>query len=391
MHNTQPTMSPLNPFPWYAHMREHNPVYFDEETGGWHVFTYSDVQRVLSDYDVFSSQRGRDSQHAENPLGASMISQDPPRHRQLRTLATQAFTPRAVAQLEPRITAITNALLDAVAAQGSMDVIADLAVPLPVIVIAEMLGIPVADRERFKLWSDAIVQGTHSAAAGAASTSLGANWYGEMMAYFQRMIALRQQEPRDDLITDLLAAQTDGQHLTMSEVLGFCILLLIAGNETTTNLIGNAILCFNEHPELQDRLRQAPELLPAALEEVLRYRSPVQSMFRVTTQPVELSGQTIPANAWVTAWIGSANRDPAQFPEPDRFDSTRTPNRHIAFGYGIHFCLGAPLARLEARVALNAMLARLRHIRLADTANLAALGGNIVFGVTHLPITFEQY
>ena len=209
-----------------------------------------------------------------------------------------------------------------------------------------------------------------------------------MVGYFLGMIEQRRQQPRDDLISGLTEAQVEGEHLTAQELLGFCILLLIAGNETTTNLIGNAILAFDEQPEAQEQLRNAPKLLPSAIEEALRYRSPVQSMFRVAAREVELGGQTIPEDAWIVAWIGSANRDGAQFPDPDRFDMARTPNRHVAFGHGIHFCIGAPLARLEARIALGALLERTRDLRVAPDAHLEALGGNIVFGVQQLPVTF---
>lgn len=373
-----PTRSPLDPFPWYAQMRATAPIL--ALNGTWHAFGYDDVQRVLSDFEVFSSERSS----TDSPLGASIISLDPPRHRQLRAIVTQAFTPRTVAQLEPRIRDITGALLERVAEQGRMDVITDLAVPLPVTVIAELLGIPLADQDRFKLWSDALVQG----ARAAATTALGTDWYQDMVAYFQRIIAQRRAAPQDDLISALLAAQVDGEYLSPRELIGFCILLLIAGNETTTNLIGNALWTFDEHPEVMDKLHAEPALLPGAIEEVLRYRSPVQSMFRVTKQEVTLSGQTIPANAWVIPWIGSANRDPQHFPNPDAFDITRMPNRHLACGYGIHFCLGAPLARLEARVALEALLARFTHIQRDRSVELEPLGGTVVFGVHHLPMTF---
>jgi cytochrome P450 len=380
------TAAQLNPFPWYAQMRANAPVWHDTARGLWHVFRYDDVQRVLSDHAAFSSERGGGS---SDPLATSMISLDPPRHRQLRALVTQAFTPRAVSRLESRIAAITDDLIDAVAPRGTMDVIADLAYPLPVIVIAELLGVPSADRAQFKLWSDAIVQGMHSEAAQAATAAMGANWYLSMVDYFQRMIAARRAEPRDDLISSLIAAQVEGVHLTMQELLGFCILLLIAGNETTTNLIGNAILCFDEHPHVIPQLRDAPELLPGAIEEVLRYRSPVQSMFRTTTGEVAIGSTTIPADAPMVAWIGAANRDPTQFPDADRFDIARAPNRHIAFGHGVHFCLGAPLARLEARIALGVMLHQLPNLRRVPEAPLEGLGGGIVYGVQSLSVTFD--
>jgi cytochrome P450 len=366
----------LNPFPWYRFMRESQPIRYEPRYGGWQVFRYDEVLRVLSDYAVFSSAFG-----GQGPLGSSLISLDPPRHRQLRNLVTQAFTPRAVAQLSGRITAIVNDLLDRVIAAGRMDVIDDFAYPLPVIVIAEMLGIPQEDRQRFKIWSDAVV--------GASYPEEG-NPQAEMSAYFLNMIEQRRHEAKDDLITALLNAQIDGQHLNQQELLGFCVLLLVAGNETTTNLIGNAFLCFDEHPEVMEQLRAEPALMPGAIEEVLRYRSPVQFMYRRAIADIALDGHNIRAGQEVLAWIGSANRDERQFPNPDLFDIKRTPNRHIAFGHGIHFCVGAPLARLESKIALTLMLERLQEIKRVRSVPLQATGSAVVYGVQHLPITFER-
>ncbi len=256
----------LNPFPWYRSMREARPVYYNPQYRFWQVFRYDDVQRVLSDYTSFSSAFGGGGQ-GRDPLSSSLISMDPPRHRQLRNLVTQAFTPRSVAQLSERITAIINALLDQVAARGHMDIVDDLSYPLPVIVIAEMLGIPQEDRERFKVWSDAVVGATYSERG---------NPQAEMSEYFLDMIQQRGREPQNDLISALLDAQIDGQHLNQRELLGFCILLLVAGNETTTNLIGNALLCFDEHPEVMEELRAdrfsicIAELLPISPSEIMR-------------------------------------------------------------------------------------------------------------------------
>jgi cytochrome P450 len=369
----------LNPFPWYRQMRASAPLHYDPSYQIWTAFRYPDVQRVLSDYEAFSSasERGHNS---SDPLDASLISLDPPRHRQLRSLVTQAFTPRSVAQLSGRITSIVTTLLDQVAKSGSMDIMDDLATPLPVIVIAELLGIPQKDRARFKAWSDAVV---------GIQRSDGWSLRGEMSAYFLQMIEQRRADPQDDLISALLDAQVEGAHLTRQELLGFCILLLVAGNETTTHLIGNALLCFDEYPEALEQLYSDTSLLPGAIEEVLRYRSPVQMMFRRAIADVALSGQQIHAGQWLIAQIGSANRDEAQFPNADQFDIRRTPNRHLAFGHGIHFCLGAPLARLEARLALTALLERFRAIRRIRDVPLEPLGSSIVFGMKHLPITFQ--
>ncbi len=274
----EPDAEAHNPFPWYEWMRRESPVHVDPQSGALSVFGYDDVQRVLSDFEAFSSERGR--REGSSALGASLISSDPPRHRQLRNLVTQAFTPRAVALLAPRITAIIDELLDQVAAAGRMDFIEDLAYPLPVIVIAEMLGIPASGRAQFRRWSDAIVSPGAAPAPGQPSFM---DAQREMAMYFGRLIAERGAEPRDDLISHLVAAEIDGQRLSAIELIGFCVLLLVAGNETTTNLLGNAILCFDEQPGAYERLREQPGLIPDAVEEVLRYRSPVQSMFRSAT------------------------------------------------------------------------------------------------------------
>lgn len=374
----------LDPFPWYRTMRASAPVRYDPGRGGWGIFRYDDVQEALSNHAVFSSQFHGDAPlHANAPIAASMISTDPPRHRQLRSLVTQAFTPRAIEALTPRIGAIVDELLGAALPAGRFDAIHDLGEPLPVIVIAEMLGIPTADRERFKLWSDAIV----SLAGGAEMSGFAAQ--RELVAYFMGIIERRRREPGDDLISGLLQAEIDGERLALPELLGFCALLLVAGNETTTNLIGNALLCFAERPELWARLRAEPALVPQAIEEVIRFRSPVQAMFRVTTQAVELGGRRIPAHAGVVAYIGSGNHDEARFVEPDRFDLDRQPNRHLGFGHGIHYCLGAPLARLEGRIALTALLERVSAVRRADDAPLEALPSPIVYGVRRLPLAVE--
>ncbi len=382
----------LDPFPFYAMMRASMPVAYDSNRGFAAVFGYDDVLRVLSDSTSFSSEFG-----GAGPLGQSLISVDPPRHRQLRNLVNQAFTPRAVAALAPRISAIVAELLDQVAPTGRMDVIEDLAYPLPVIVIAELLGIPSERRAEFKRWSDAIVTGErHRSQPGQAQPEqrgLGGGYMSaqaEMSAYFREVIAARRRDPGQDLISALLGAEIDGQRLSEQELLGFCILLLVAGNETTTNLIGNALLCFDETPGVYERLQAQPELIPSAVEETLRYRSPVQAMFRIVKQDTVLGEQRLPAGTRMLAWIGSANRDEAQFPQADRFELDRAPNRHLAFGHGIHFCLGAPLARLEARIALEGMTVRLGNLRRVRDVELETFGGPVVFGVRSLPVTFTM-
>jgi cytochrome P450 len=375
----------LDPFPQYEKMRESAPVFQDEASGSWHVFRYDDVQRVLSEHGTFSSRMGGDDPSETGQLfAASLITADPPRHRQLRSLVTQAFTPKAVDALAPRISALTEELLDGIASQGSADLIAELAYPLPVIVIAELMGIPAEDRDRFKHWSDVIVSQTQTGAQTADHSSTNR----EMTEYFLTLIEYRRRQPGTDLISNLLVAEIDGQKLSVAELLGFCSLLLVAGNETTTNLIGNAVLSFTEQPGTMERLRAGPSLLPHAIEEVLRYRSPVQSMYRVTATDTTLGDVHVPAGAPLVAWIGSANRDERQFREPEQFDIDRTPNRHLAFGHGIHFCLGAPLARLEARIALQGILDRLPGLTLAPGARLERMDSTIIYGVKELPVSW---
>jgi cytochrome P450 len=380
----------LNPFDLYQTMRQTNPVYHDPQRGSWNFFRYEDVQRVLSDYESFSSQfMKKRSLLPTQPFAAAIISTDPPRHRQLRSLVTQAFTPRAVEALAPRITEIVNEHLERMTSVHAMDVIDDLAYPLPVIVIAELLGVPSQDRPRFKRWSDYAV----AAANFGTNVDLKKFMSAEMMEmgrYFKNMIDKRKKLPGDDLISGLLDASIDGKHLSEIELLGFCVLLLVAGNETTTNLLGNAMLSLAEQPAAWQELRAHPDLIPQAIEETLRYRSPVQAMFRVTAKEMIYNGQKLPANAPVVAWIGSANHDEDQFPQPEQFNIQRTPNKHIGFGSGIHYCLGAPLARLEAKIALGGMLDRFATFSLAPGTIVERTPSLIVYGLRCLPITFNQ-
>ena len=379
----------LDPFPLYETMRREQALYHDPQRGNWNVFGYEDVQRVLSDYESFSSQfRGDRPAQSDQPFAASLITTDPPRHRQLRNLVTQAFTPRAVEALAPRIREIVDERLDEVIPTGKMDMIHDLGYPLPTIVIAELLGIPTQDRDKFKRWSDYAVQSANFGTSIDYEKFMGPEMM-EMGMYFMQMIEQRRQTPQDDLITGLLNASIEGQHLDQIELLGFCVLLLVAGNETTTNLIGNAMLTFAERPDMWQRLREDPSLVPSAIEEVLRFRSPVQAMFRHSAREVELHDQVIPANAPVIAWIGAANHDGRVFADPEEVDITRSPNKHLAFGNGIHYCLGAPLARLEAKIALESLLKHIEHFEVAPGAELIRQPSLIVYGLENLPVTFS--
>ena len=348
-----------NPFPLYRVMRRVAPVFHNRRHGLWMLFDFESVKRALHDPEAFSSRAG--------PPGGKpldwLIFQDPPLHTKLRGIIMRTFTPRAIAELEPRIRALVRGLLDHAIGRGAMDVAADLAIPLPIMVIADMLGIPEAEREPLRRWSDAILGLSDVVAGGETAERVVATFRAasaEMAPFVARLLEERRASPRNDLLTRLVEAEVDGDRLSGKDVLDFFHLLLLAGSETTTNLIGSAIVCFSDHPEQLARLRGAPELLPAAIEEVLRFRSPVQIVFRQTKRDVEVRGRTIPGGQLVLAVIGSANRDPRQFRDPGRFEITRDPNGHVAFGHGIHFCIGAPLARLEARIALSEFLERVK-------------------------------
>lgn len=371
----------LNPFDGYAYMREHHPIYEDEQ-GVWHVFCYEDVKEVLSNYAIFSSKRSGDIE-AYDPISASLISQDPPRHRLLRSLVSQAFTPKAIAALQPRIQEITKELFHHLHESASPDFVKQFSYPLPVIVIAELLGVPSSDQERFKEWSDAIVTGSHALENGEEITYDNAQQ--EMIEYFSQIISSRKKSPKDDLISRLLEAQIDGEALSHMDILGFCILLLVAGNETTTNLLSNAIYTFHNYPDVWHQLKANPELTDQAVEETLRYRSPVQNMSRLTISETVLSGRILPPGKFVVAWIGSANRDDRVFPQANEFILTRTNLRHVAFGHGIHFCLGAPLARLEASIALRYML-DVDFQFVVDEKRSELINSNFVYGFSRMPL-----
>jgi cytochrome P450 len=376
-----------NPYPWYCMMRSTSPLFYDEQMKMWLVLSYQNVQQVLLDTAHFSSQRP-----GIGVIGSSFVAMDPPRHRQLRSLVNQAFTPRTVALLESRIRTLVCRLLDRVGGTGQMEVLADLANPLPTIVIAELLGVPSTNVEQFKEWTHRIINEAVNVLAGKQAPGQGRMAQEELMAYFLEMIEERRRFPKDDLISLLLAAEIDGERLSTSDIQVTSILLLLAGNETTTYLISNALLCLTEYPETLKALEIDSTLIPMALEEVLRYRPPIKAITRIAAVDTHFSGADIKAGDLVRPVVASANRDEAIFTDPELFQIQRTPNRHLSFGHGIHFCLGAPLARLESKVALEVMLQQLTRIERDPDRPLDLVTGKEVSmsAIASLPLIFSQ-
>ncbi|GAA4707318.1 cytochrome P450 [Brevibacillus fulvus] len=376
----------IHPFPVYNRLRQTTPVRYDETRSCWDVFRYDDVHAVLKDPAAFSSRRALAVREKE-----TILTMDPPRHNQMRSLVNKAFTPKVVNDLGPRIAAITDELLDSVLSQGRMDIVHDFAVPLPVIVIAELLGVPPEDRHLFKEWSDVLVKGpeqnTDEEFRQVIDEKIKAT--DELTAYFTKIISQRRTETAEDLISILLRSEIEGQKLSDEEVISFSILLLAAGNETTTNLITNGVRRLTEDPQLQQRLSQTPEDIPAFIEEVLRYYPPVQAIGRVATRDIEIGGQRIKAGDQVVSWVASANRDETKFDNPDQFILERKPNSHLSFGFGIHFCLGAPLARLEGQIAIRKMMERMKEIQLQSGIQLTPIPSPFVYGVKEFPVSFR--
>jgi cytochrome P450 len=379
-----------NPYLAYEQMRRHSPLFHLSAVNLWMILDFEGVKQALADHEAFSSDLSHASGHG-NP-GEWFIFFDPPRHTKLRALISKAFTPRVVAGLEPRIRELSRQLIDQNIERGEMDLAVDFAVPLPMRVIAEMLGVPPAEWPRYKRWSDGILKLANTVNRDEEAIRTVEEYRAitaEMRAFLPELIAQRRSLHQEDLLSRLVDAEVDGEKLTSEEVLGFAQLLLVGGQETTANLINNAILCLIENPDQRARLESAPSLLPSAIEEVLRYRSPLQWMPRATRRPVELHGQTIPAGQLVLAVIGAANRDPRQFHDAGSFDIGRDPNPHLAFGHGIHSCLGAPLARMEARIALTEFLGRVKGFELADDKPWEPRKAQFVHGPSSLPIRFR--
>ena len=391
-----------NPFPIFAALRERDPVHWSDALGGWVLTRYRDVRQVLNDAR-FSADRitpFRDhlqpnarAQVAEllKTLGLWTVFNDPPEHTRRRSLLNKAFTPRAVMALRPLIERIVAHLISRVAERGEMDLIAAFAYPLPASVIAGMIGVPIEDLDRFKTWSDDIASFVGSALATPDKRARGERGAREMSAYFRGVIADHRKRPREDILSGLLAAEESGTGLSEDELVASCILLLFAGHETTTNLLGNGMLALLRHPEAVAALRRDTALAQSVVEEMLRYDGPTQAMTRIALENVRLdeASPVIRAGDRVFALLNAANRDPQVFADPERFDVARGDSRHLSFGFGIHFCLGAPLARLEGQIAVKALVERLPDLTLAiDEPEWS--DSFVLRGVKALPVRFQS-
>ena len=373
-----------DPYPVYRALRETHPVFYSPQGRFWAISRYDDVLEALGRPEMFSSRRSLGEPALDDPSAymPMIVILDPPRHDVLRALVSRAFTPRRIAALEPRIRAITAELIDGFITHGRCDLFRELSAPLPTIVIAELLGVPPADREMFKEKSRAIASSVSPGKAGGSAVAAF-----ELAAYLGEMFDEKRRRPGDDLMSALLAAEIDGRRLERPELLGFAFLLLFAGNETTTNLISNATVLLDRFPDQRRLLADNPGLIPTAVEELLRFDSPVQGVDRIVAADVRVHGQELRRGDKVFLVLASANRDERCIPDPERFDVRRSPNHHLSFGLGSHFCLGASLARLEARVVWEELLARVADFKVAGPTE--RLRSGIFRGLLALPIEFE--
>ena len=390
-----------DPYPIYHQLREEDPVHWSDVWGCWVLTRYADVVAVLRDYRRFTNV-GRiasfldqlpESVRAQiRPLydnfTVGMPNTDPPEHTRVRGLVNTAFTARVVEGMRPRVQEIVDGLLNQAENGDAMEVIGSFAYPLPAIVIAETLGVPAEDRDQFKEWSDDIVafHGTGRPHIETIMKSTAALL--ETKAWLLRLIEARRKQPEDDLISALVAAEQRGDMLSETEMVATCITLLTAGHETTTGLIGNGLLALLRHPEQLRKLRENPDLIGTAVEEFLRFDTSFLRAWRLTAEDVEIGGKQIPQGQTLSLMLGAANRDPAQFDNPDQLDITREPNLHTSFGWGIHFCAGAPLARREAEIAFTTLLCRFPHMKL-DEEGVEWQLNNTFHNLKSLPVILQ--
>lgn len=383
-----------DPYPMYGLLRGRCPVYRAEQSNTWVLSRYADVESALLDPGTYSSASGvvptPDGMQITEQLMPMMLMMDPPRHGELRSLVSKAFTARRVAGMADTVQAVTDELLGSLEDEPGCDFVKEFAGPLPAMVIADLLGVPRADRDQFRAWSTTLVQ------ANPLQDLSGLELAGPAVAaaaslydYFSAFLDDRRSTPRDDLISALVQAEVNGERLTNEELLGFCLLLLVAGHETTSNLLGNSAVVLAEHPRARRRMADNPTLIAPAIEELLRYDSPVQGLSRTLAHDVTLHGQTMREGENVLLLFGSANRDERAFPSAGRFDIDRKPDHQVAFGRGIHFCLGAALARMEARTALESVLRRWPDWEV-DHAAATRLYSGPIRGYGSLPITWTR-
>ena len=376
-----------DPYPVYRELRVHARVYRNDALGFWALSRYDDVLAAFKDPQTFSNAQGvslERSSTGDASAVASFLAMDPPRHDQLRALVSRGFTPRRVTDLEPRMRELTKHYIDSFIAAGRCDIVQDFAAKLPMDVVSELLGVPQADRDRLRHWADTVLhreEGSPEIPAAAIQAT------GQLLMYFRELVADRRQHRRSDLPSALLEAEIDGTRLEDRDVMAFLFLMIIAGNETTTKLIANALYWLWKNPGERERVRRDAALIPNWIEETLRYDSSTQMLARTVTRDVELHGQQLHAGDRLLVLIGSANRDEHVFASADVFDVRRDTSQHVAFGKGTHFCLGASLARLEARVALEAIHARLPDYEIA-AAKLVRVHSPNVRGFASMPIAF---
>jgi cytochrome P450 len=385
-----------DPYPLYHRLRTESPVHWDPFLHAWVVTRYADVVTVLHRFSAARTptpeQLAAIGLESLTPIAAVMVRQmlflDPPAHTRIRGLASQAFTPRRVERLRQHIQEITDSLLDGVVDRGRLEVMEDVAAPLPAIVTAEMLGVPTADHQRLKAWSADFAEmlGNFQHNPDRAPGVLRST--EDMIDYFRAAIREQRARPRDGLVGALLRAEVDGDRFTEDEVIANCIVTMVGGQETTTNLIGNGVLTLLRHPDQLERLGREPGLITSAVEELLRYESPSQHTARLAPEDTVLGDKLIRKRQAVIAVMAAGNRDPERFPDPDRLDLARPDNRHLAFGWAAHFCFGAPLARLEGQIVLSTLLRRLTDLRL-EPQPLVWRTNLGLRGLTALPVAFR--
>ena len=374
-----------SPYATYRQLRDSQPVTYSEKYDAWFLFRYDDVMAAVHDPETFSSTEGPSlTARAGGDRMPTILSMDDPDHAKYRGVVSRMFTPRAVAEFEPRIRSLVRGHLDRIAPLGECDIMSELAVPVPISVVGQLLGVHDGDHDDFRRWAEDLV---HQRPGDQASIEAAAKAAASIGQYFTAIIDERRTNPGDDLISVLLDAQIDGQPVGMPHILGYCFLFIVAGTETTTSFMGNATLALAAHPDTRRELGDDPKLWTNAIEELIRWDSPVQGMARTVTTDTEIRGVKIPANSRIQLRYGSGNRDERAFPDPDRLDIRRRVERHLAFGHGVHFCMGAALARMESRIILEELVNRIPEWEVDHSATVRIPSAE-VRSPAHLRITY---